>query len=202
MGQGRVLLSLLALLALTSCSKKAADPSAQARAAAADVPELTMTGMHVQSYGPTGLDWEMESPSGEIFTRRNIMHVKEMAVALFENGNRSTVVTADQGFMATGETPQKRLMKDPAFHNRPMADGDILVDGDVVVISTDGSKLYTDWAHYSKKSNLIVSTAPVRVVRQDSTTKGLGLEATADLTRVKIFNQTLVIHDRSEQKAP
>ena len=35
------------------------------------------------------------------------------------------------------------------------------LSGNVVVVSTDGSKLQTDWLHYKKKEDLVVSSAPI-----------------------------------------
>ncbi len=65
----------------------------------------------------------------------------------------------------------------------------------VVMVSTDGTKVLTDWARYSKKTDLITSSAPVTVVRSDSITNGVGMEARPDMSDLKIFNQTLVIPD-------
>jgi hypothetical protein len=45
-----------------------------------------------------------------------------------------------------------------------------------------------------------VSTAPVTVERPDSITHGVGLEATTDLSHIRIFNQTLVIPAKNVPK--
>ena len=80
----------------------------------------------------------------------------------------------------------------------PLYGGDMFLDGHVVVLSTEPARLSTDWIDYRKSQGVIVSTAPVELIRGKTNTKGRGLEATPDLRSVKIFNQTVVI--RGEEK--
>ena len=152
-----------------------------------------MQDLTVESYGAAGLEWKMRAPVGEAFTAKHLMRVRNLEVELFEAGEKSTDIRADRGVMMTGEEAGLRAASVDGLGLRP---GDMVLSGDVVVVSTDGTKLLTDWLHFQESRALIVSTAPVTVVRNDSITRGTGMEATADLQTVKIFNQTLIIPDR------
>lgn len=157
-------------------------------------PELSMENLKVQSIGPRGIEWELTSPKGEGFTEKNMMSVAAIRIQMYENAQKSSEITADVGYMATGPVNPAVLgqIHLPVTLSE-FKDGDILFSGQVVVVSTDGQKLATDWLHYRRDADLIVSSAPVRVERQDSVTTGTGMEATPDLTNLKIFKQNVLI---------
>jgi len=121
-----------------------------------------------------------------------VMNAENINIVLYEGGQKSTAISADKGFVNSGA----ETWKSPSI---PILEpGDMFLNGDVVVISTDGTKVTTDWINYKKQAHIIVSTAPVQMDRENSVTKGRGLEATADLKSVNIFNQTVVIDDVEE----
>jgi hypothetical protein len=156
----------------------------------------------VQSWGARGLEWELHSPLGEGFTQRNVIQVSSMTVQLFENGQRSTEISAPRAFMATGDRPKPPELPrtiEPVTGIK-LTPGDMYLDGGVVVVSTEGSRLATNWVQYYTAEGVIRSSAAVEVRRPDSITRGKGLEATSDLSNVKIFNQTLVIPGEPEKK--
>lgn len=191
---GFLLLILSGGLCLSACRSSTSAPAAEpAKNLFADESELKMSMMHVQSFGDDGLNWELTAPYGEVFTRKNLMRVKTLAVQMFDQGKKSTDITAKQGVMSTGPKSPERTHGELAAVSSVLEPGDMYLSGDVVMVSTDGSKLTTDWAHYIKKKELIVSTAPVRVDRQDSITTGIGMEASSDMTQIHIFNETLII---------
>lgn len=198
MGRGRVLVLALAIGAFGCRSKK----TGAAPVNPADRPaELTMHGLIVQSWGQRGLEWELRAPLGEGFTTRNVIRVSSMTAQLFENGERSTEISARRALMATGDRPPppaqpKVVDAAPGIHLTP---GDMYLDGGVVVVSTEGTRLTTNWVQYYVADSVIRSSAPVEVQRPDSITRGKGLEATADLSHLKIFNQTLVIPGTAEK---
>jgi lipopolysaccharide export system protein LptC len=200
MGRGRLLILAVAIAGLSACRTRRAQTGAAAPAERP--PELSMHGLTVQSWGQRGLEWEMKAPVGEGFTQRNVIQVSSMTVQLFENGQRSTEITAPRAIMATGDRPKppeppKTIEPVPGIRLVP---GDMYLDGGVVVVSTEGSRVTTPWVQYHVDEQVIRSSAPVEVVRQDSVTRGTGLEATTDLSSLKIFNQTLTIKGDEEQK--
>ena len=201
MGRRRRLLPALAaaLLAVATGACRSQKSVQQSGNPAMPMPELRMQALTVQSWGETGLEWELRAPVGEGFTRRNFIQVSSMNVQLFENGERSSQISANRAVMATSD-PSRRDAPIEPMQGVLLSSGDMFMDGRVVVVSTDGSKLETDWIRYSGRDELIRSSAPVVIERPDSITRGRGLEATSDLQKVKIFNQTLVIPDQKDKK--
>lgn len=199
MGRRRRLLpSLTASAVLLACAACRHDkgPSGAGAAGADRLPELRMQGMTVQNWGPEGLEWEMRSPVGEGFTTRNFVQVSSMNVQLYDHGQRSTEISANHAIMATsGGGKEPPIVPEPGV---VLSSGDMFLNGNVIVVSTDGSRLQTDWVRYSVREKIIRSSAPVSVERDDSVTTGKGLEASSDLSRLKIFNQKLVIRDRKK----
>lgn len=159
------------------------------------LPELVMENADIEFYGEKGLEWELISPKTQSFTLKKKIIASPLTVHIFKDGRPSTKVDADRGQLNTATEPTV-IQKIPGFSkDLSLLPGDMFLSGNVVVVSTDGNKMKTDWLHYKKSLDLIVSTAPVELIRSDSITHGIGLESTADMNRVKIFNQTVIIKD-------
>ena len=188
-------------------SKNSSGSTADSKLAAASHPELSMDQLKVQSYGPMGLDWEMTAPKADGYTANNKLHAENLKITFFQNGKKATDVTANEGilrFESKSEMPVAAVAAGsaaaPVPQLGPMDPGDMYLSGHVVAISTDGSRLTTDWLLFDKSRDVIFSTAPVQIVREDSITKGVGMEATSNLSKVKIFKQTLTIKEKPKKK--
>ncbi|MBV9079774.1 MAG: LPS export ABC transporter periplasmic protein LptC [Elusimicrobia bacterium] len=190
----------LALIVAAGCRAAKRGGAAANAGPVEPVAELRMQGMTVQSWGINGMEWEMHAPTGEGFTQKNFIRVSSMSVQLFDRGKRSTQIAAQKAVMATGNPTATSAAPSDVGGGIVLAPGDMYMDGGVVVVSTEGSRVSTDWVKYTAKDQLIRSTAPVEVIRPDSITKGRGLEANSDLSHLKIFNQTLVIPGTEEKK--
>ena len=202
MGRRRQRIPALAaalLLALAACRHAKKGGAEKEIPPAERPPELRMQGLIVQSWGANGLEWEMRSPLGEGYNKRFIIQVSSMDVQLYDKGERSTRINADRAVMATSNPGPGDPPIEP-MDNVYLSSGDMLLDGHVVMVSTEGTRLETDWVKYDSRTRIVRSSAPVEVDRPDSITKGKGLEATADLSQLKIYNQTLIIPDRKDSK--
>lgn len=205
MGPIRQKISFLVTLTgiLTACGGKPAEaPLAADPMDPNNPPELRMEKMRTQSFGPSGVEWELITPSAQGFSKQNKMYAQDIKIVMYEKGRKSTDLTANEGVIRFEDTQVSSAavpvrLKQGAVGLGP---GDLYLTGDVVAVSTEGSKLFTDWLRYDKSSGLITSTAPVRVVREDSITEGVGMEATSDLSQVKIFKQTVTIKEKALKK--
>jgi lipopolysaccharide export system protein LptC len=187
------------------CRHKEQKNSAAPAAGPVEQPEFVMSPFRIQAFGSPGLEWELRSPQARAYTSMNVMRAEQVDLTLYDNGEKSTNIQSDRGVFCI----QNGVLAAPApgftaaaieEQGTPLQTGDMFLSGNVVVVSTDGTKLLTDWLHYQKAREIIRSTAPVQIVRPDSITNGTGLEATPDLQRIKIFNQTLVIKGDDEKK--
>ncbi len=193
---GRVARPLLALIVLIapSCSPQKKPSEAARRQNVGQQSDLKMLDMHIQSFSDCKLAWDVKAPVGETFTNSNVMRLTHMKSTFYEDGQRSGQVESELALLATAAAPL------PVNGIALQQEGDVYLSTDVVMVSTDGTKVYTDWARYSRKDDLITSSAPVRVVREDSITNGIGMEARPDMSDLKIFHQTLLIPGTDDQK--
>lgn len=157
---------------------------------------MAMRSFRLQSYDGSALEWEMLGDRAMGFTQKSTTRAKNVRLRMFENGQKSTSIDADQALLNSGAGhPGKPPTTIEAPNGVTLIPGDMLFSGNVVAVSTDGTKLMTDWVHFQKQKDVIVSTAPVRVVRENSVTDGVGLVATSDMNRIQIFDQTVVIRE-------
>lgn len=185
-------LAFVLVLPLAACSKKPVNPDNGDRPGI-DNPDLKMTRIHLESYGKNQLEWEMTAPEALGYTGRNVVRAKDLKLVMYDNGRVSSHVSADRGVVMTdGSDPNKQTTGEVVRGLR-LKSGDMVLDGNVVVTSTDGAKLETDWVWYQRDVDLITSTAPVTLTRADSITRGVGMESTSDLRKVKIFKQKITI---------
>lgn len=201
MGTVNSILLGLGLLLLGGCSSPVSTPVHKAKATASheSSAELVMKPIRVESYGVDGLEWALEAPIAEGYSQKNIMLVNDMKVSLFDKGQPSSTIQAKEAFISAKMTKKDGIaVERTQFRNVTLDPGDMFLRGDVVVVSTDGTKIMTDWAEFDKSSELITSSAPVKVIREDSITEGVGLRATSNLAQVEIFNQTLIIKGNDE----
>ena len=68
--------------------------------------------------------------------------------------------------------------------------------GGVEVEAEDGTILFTERLLYSASKQKILTESPVRIVRKDSILIGEGLEASPDLSTVKIFRHEASIYPK------
>ncbi len=197
MGSARSFLPLLIfsfLVGLAGCRGSRAPASAAAPSVGSEAPELTMEPVRIQSYSADGLEWELEAPRAQGYTTKNIMHINQLSVSLFDKGQKSSDIKADEGLIHTSQqsSPTSETVSSRTI---TLDSGDMYLYGNVVVVSTDGARVDTDWLLYRKSTDLITSTAPVKITRDNSVTTGVGMEAKPDLSVLNIFNQTLVIKE-------
>lgn len=74
---------------------------------------------------------------------------------------------------------------------------DLRAWGGVVIQSEDGTTLYTDRLVFRTKLQKITTESPIKIVKRDSILIGEGLEATPDLSTVKILRHQASIYPKS-----
>jgi lipopolysaccharide export system protein LptC len=195
-----------ALLLAVGCRKGAKQNGSAQDAGTTEQPEFVMSPFRIQAFGAPGIEWELRSPQARAYTSMNVMRAEHVDLTLYQHGEKSTNIQSEHGVFCIQNgvvSPQTGIVEPSAPINENgilLKSGDMFLNGNVVVVSTDGTKLFTNWLHYQKSREVIQSTAPVKIVRTDSITNGTGLEATPDLQRIRIFNQTLTIKDDNEKK--
>jgi LPS export ABC transporter protein LptC len=119
----------------------------------------------------------VESPEGRVSEKQHIASVDKPRITFFKNGDLASTLMAPQG----------KVMMDTH---------EVLVWGGVTVVSQDSSTLKTDKLRYDPKTQHLLSDDPVRLEKSDSITVGTGLDATPDLSRVKIGHEKVYVKKR------
>lgn len=127
-------------------------------------------GLTLDSYKGLFLVWRLRSPQAERYPVEERIELARPEVQFYEQGRKSSFLSAGRG----------RLFN---------TSQDLLAWDGVVLISTDGMKLVGDVVRYDGKLQHITSTAPVTVTRGRSVARGVGWEASPDLSHIVIFNQ-------------
>ncbi len=114
--------------------------------------------------------WSLRSPRAEIFDEDHRVELVLPRLRFFKKDRPSSTVTAARGRLDT-------------------VTRDLWAGGGVVMVSTEGARLESDWMRYDSRTNLLSSTAPVTINRGRSVVQGVGWEAAPDLLRIEIRRQ-------------
>ncbi len=176
----RIAVSCLAAGALFACRSSPPAGEAVAEAPAGGQPDQILGQFTMDAYSGLRRQWALSSPRGELFDREHRVDLVSPRVQFFNDGRPGSEVVAAQGRL-NSETK------------------DLWAGGGLVMVSTEGVRLESDWARYDKKSDRFVSTAPVTVTRGPSVVKGVGWQAKSDLSDMIIFSQRGEIADEDSR---
>jgi LPS export ABC transporter protein LptC len=159
----------LGFLVLLSACRRAAVPRAVVAEPELE-PDQTLATFTMDSYARDSRRWSLRAPHADIFDRDHRVELLKPHVLFYSDGRAGSVVTANAGRLNT-ET------------------NDFWAGNGMVMVSTDGVRLESDWVRYEKSADRFVSTAPVTVTRGRSIVKGVGWEARSDLSEMEIRQQ-------------
>jgi LPS export ABC transporter protein LptC len=133
-------------------------------------PEQRLYRFSVESLSGDKKNWHLESDQSDIYESRHEMSVVKPHVRFFKNGELSSTLTAGSGLIQTESK-------------------DMWLGEGMVLESTSGVRLSSDWMNYYEAAQKITSTAPVTIVRPGSVTRGDAWEAKPDMSEMIVHNQ-------------
>lgn len=121
--------------------------------------------------------WELTAEKANIFAEENKTWINDLKIKFFNGEHKNSLLTAKEGWLTR--------------------DSNIEVTGHVVVVS-DSSKirLETEELQWSAEKGIIFTDQPVKVIEENRTITGVGLEATPDLESIKIKKQQVEIKNK------
>jgi len=128
----------------------------------------------LEAFAPEGREWTLESPRAHFFELEKEINVETPRVSFYDQDALSSNMESGRGRVHTGSE-------------------DLWAWDDVLIVSTDGVRLTSDWMHYVGHENRIISTAPVTIVREGTVITGVGWEASPDLSEVVVHNQRVEV---------
>jgi LPS export ABC transporter protein LptC len=170
-----------AALALSACGKPAPAPGAPAESSG-PAPDRVIKNFTIDSFAGGERDWVLRAPKADFFESKNLVLIERPFVQFYEGEEPSSTLESGRGEIHTGSR-------------------DLWAWDEVVMVSTDGARLNSDWLQYVAEKDRIVSTAPVTIVRRGSVIRGVGWEAAPDLSEVFIKRQRVEIDDADRKQA-
>jgi LPS export ABC transporter protein LptC len=155
---------------LGGCSSKHAPAAGAAEKTAA--PDQVISQFTVDNIVDGERRWVLESPKAYVFEAEKHVDLDFPKIRFLEKGRPGTLMQAGRGRYFT-ETGSLRSW-----------------DG-VVLVSTDGALVESPWMDYDAPRDLVTSTAPVTVTREDSILRGIGWQAKPDISRIIVHHQTI-----------
>lgn len=135
-----------------------------------EAPDQTMDDFTMDSYAALARVWSLRAPHADIFEKDHRVELTQPRIRFFSAGRPGSTVAAAQGRLDT-ETK------------------DMWAGGGVVMVSTEGARLESDWVRYEKSTERFVSTAAVTITRGRSVVTGIGWQARSDLSDLLITHQ-------------
>jgi LPS export ABC transporter protein LptC len=162
-----LILSLLGLAGLGSCSNEESAEVAQSRNQ--PLPDQVISDFRITETSMGKKDWSMEAGEAYIYEKRNILEARDMEVTFFgEEGSVTSVLRADYGKI-----------------NR--ASDDMEARGNVVVTGSDGVVLETESLMWQSRTRHIVSDDSVKIIRNEDILTGWGFKGDPDLGSFSIL---------------
>jgi LPS export ABC transporter protein LptC len=174
--------SKIATAALLCASLLGCDQTRRAvpGASSGDLPDQEVSDFMVTETDAGKPEWTLHARSAAMFNARNVLVARGVRVDFFDDkGERSSTLTAREG-----EMHQVRR--------------DMTARGNVVLQTTEGTRMSTESLRFLNQTQKIVSDDFVRVERQGDVLTGYGFESDPDLKHFEFKRQVqAVVHTRS-----
>jgi LPS export ABC transporter protein LptC len=165
---GAVLILGVLLQAVTGCNGL---PKADPMSSRGDMPDQEVTDFVLTETDAGRPQWTLYARWAATYTARNIVVAKNIRVDFFdEKGARSSELTAREGEI-------QQLTRD------------MTARGNVVLTTTEGTRMTTDELHFGNQQQLITSDRLVRVEREGDALEGVGFSSDTDLKHFEFRSQ-------------
>lgn len=162
LARGRAVLMLVACMAAAGCNGL---PRANPMRSQGEMPDQEVTDFVLTETDAGHPQWTLYAKWAATYTARNVVVARDIRVDFFdEQGARSSELTAREG-----EIQQ--------------ATRDMTARGDVVLRTTEGTRMTTEELHFGNREQLITSDKLVRVEDKGNTLEGVGFSSDPDLKR-------------------
>lgn len=167
-GAGKAGFLFSALLCCVSCRSGSGAGSRSSSSS----PDQVITQFVLDSFDKGQRAWTLRSPRALVYDADDRVELDAPRMRFFDRGRPGAEMEAGKGRLFPGRR-------------------DLVAWDGVVMVSTEGATLKSDWMEYSGALDLVTSTAPVTVTRGGSVVRGTGWEAKPDLSKIVVRRQTV-----------
>ena len=118
--------------------------------------DLRIKEIHLQEEGSENVLWKLNADQAEVFEREGKTVLRGVTITIQEP-DRTWTVTGEEGDLLD-------------------ATKDVTIRKNVVLVSSDGTRLETDYLHWQAKEKKVWTDAPVTLSRKGAVITGQGLE--------------------------
>lgn len=131
-------------------------------------PTMLFEGFHMVSTHAQEVEWEFYARAAQIYEKNHLAKAQDIKVVYWRDGKIVSTLTARRGIIRTDNN-------------------DMRAEEDVVLVSHEGVKLYTERLNWNQEGEKLYTDLPVKIVRQGSVLTGVGLEADSELKHVNVL---------------
>ncbi len=168
------------LAVLLSACRGASAPSGPPDSPSGPRATQTVDDFAIDAFVEGRRNWTLLSPRAEVFETEGYIDVRAPAMRFYEQDQLESTLEAGRGRIQTESK-------------------DVWAGGGVVLVSTDGARLTSEWLRYAGDQDRISSTAPVTITRRGSVIRGVGWEASPDLKEVVVHQQRVEIQNEDKR---
>lgn len=139
--------------------------------------------------------WILDSKIAQIFNKQKKITLDDIHIQFMNPSRIKKKQTQSSLLLAKKNQTQAARLVAPKGEVQ-MENRDLKAWGGVEVQSEDGTKLYAEELLYSTAREKITTDSPIKIVRNDSILMGEGLEASPDLSTVKILRHQASIYPK------
>jgi len=187
--------ALLACLALPAAFTAGCTGGAKPPAESAEVPDQWVEEFTITETLAGVPVWVLNSQIAQVYNQSKKITLENIHIEFMKSDDTKRSHSKESLLMAKKNLTVSARLEAPKGQVF-MDSRDLLAWGGVEVESEDGTRLYSERLRYSTADQKIRTESPVRIVRRDSILIGEGMEATPDLSTVRIFRHEASIYPK------
>ncbi len=180
--RGVHLLALVCALAAAGCT---GIPKANPTSSKGDMPDQEVTDVVLTETDAGHPEWTLYAKWAATYTARNVVVARDIRVDFYnDKGARSSELTAREGEI-------QQLTRD------------MTARGNVVLTTTEGTRMNTEEMHFSNSGQLITSDQLVRIERPGETLEAVGFSSDPELKHFEFRSKVnATVHSKASDLAP
>lgn len=172
--------TVLSLLLLAGCSEAPPEIRLAPITGGSEEPTMLFEGFRMAATQAQTREWEFTARAAQIYEKIHLAKAQDIHIEYWRDGKVVSTLTAKRGLIQT-ETNDMRAEKN------------------VVMISQEGVRLFTERLNWDHRRQKIYTDLPVRVVRRDSILTGVGLRTDNELKHIEVLADVKIQVDSLEE---
>lgn len=185
-----IFLFLTSMLMISACHNPIDSRPVAAR------PDQTIENFTITETSAGLPSWIVNSKMADIYNKKQRATLEEVSVQFMKSDPLTSTAKNKTSLQKMKDSQMVSAYLTAANGEVQLKSNDLSVWGNVVVKTENGTQLFTERLRYSTKNKHIYTDNAVKIIRNGSILIGEGLEATSDLSTIKIFRHQASIQPK------